>query len=133
MENVAQEVFDFIKKCGYCFLATCDGDQPRVRGFGTGCVFEGKYYVQTGKFKDVYRQIMQNPKVEIIAYDEKDWLRVSGTLVADENIEAKRRMMEVCPRLNDRYTLEDENNKVFYLTDATANFCTDAGRKTLHF
>lgn len=129
MASAAQEVFDFIKKCGYCFLATCEGDQARVRGFGTGCVFEDRYYVQTGKFKDVYRQILADPKVEIIAYDGKDWLRVTGTLVADENIEAKRRMMEVCPRLSARYTLEDENNKVFYLKDATAKFCTDQGMR----
>lgn len=131
--NGAERVFEFIKKCGYCFLATCDGNQARVRGFGTGCVFEGKYYVQTGKFKNVYKQIVENPNVEIIAYDGKDWLRVAGTLINDGRLEAKKQMMETCPRLNARYTLEDDNNQVFYLENATAKFCTDAGMEEINF
>ena len=65
-----KKVYDFIKKCGTYYLATVDGDQPRVRPFGTILLFEDKLYIQTGKSKDVSRQIQANPKVEICCFAE---------------------------------------------------------------
>ena len=56
-----EEVYEFLKKCGAYYLATVDGDQPRVRPFGTYLIFEGKLYIQTGKVKDVSKQMMANP------------------------------------------------------------------------
>ena len=70
-----------------------EGDQPRVRPFGTAHVFEGKLYIQTGKVKDVSKQIHANPKVEICAFKNGEWLRVAGELVEDDRREARQSML----------------------------------------
>ena len=79
-----REVFDFLKKAGIFYIATMDGDQPRVRPFGAVDVFEDKLYIQTGKVKDVSKQIQKNPKVEICGFAEGTWVRVAGELVRDD-------------------------------------------------
>ncbi len=117
-----QEVFDFLKKCGTYYLATVEGDQPRVRPFGTVDLFEGKLYIQTGKVKDVSKQIQQNPKVELCAFDNEKWLRVSGKLVRDDRVEAKEHMLAAYPSLQAMYSATDDNTEVLYFTDATAVF-----------
>ena len=68
MELDLNEVYDFLKKCGTYYLATIDGDSPRVRLFGTADLFEGHLYIQSGKKKDVAKQIARNPKVELPAF-----------------------------------------------------------------
>lgn len=115
-----QEVYDFLKKCGTYYLATVDGDQPRVRPFGTIDMFEGKLYIQTGKIKDVSKQIQANPKVEISAFAEGQWIRVAGKLIRDERIEAKKHMLDSYPNLQAMYSAEDDNTEVLYFEDATA-------------
>ncbi len=117
-----KEVYDFLKKCETYYLATVDGDQPRVRPFGTIDIFEDKLYIQTGKVKDVSKQIQANPKVEVCAFSEGTWLRVSGKLVRDDRIEAKRHMLDAYPSLQGMYSAEDDNTEVLYFTDATAVF-----------
>jgi uncharacterized pyridoxamine 5'-phosphate oxidase family protein len=117
-----QEVYDFLKKCGTYYLATVEGDQPRVRPFGTVDIFEGKLYIQTGKVKEVSQQIQKNPKVEICAFEEGQWLRLAGTLVRDDRVEAKAHMLDAYPGLKDRYSAEDDNTEVLYFKDATATF-----------
>ena len=117
-----QEVFEFLKKCGTYYLATVDGDQPRVRPFGTVAVFEGRLYIQTGKVKAVSRQIQANPKVEICAFADGTWLRVAGTLVRDDRLEAKRYMLDQYPSLQAMYSAEDDNTEVLYFRDAAATF-----------
>ena len=118
-----EEVKNFIKECGAYFLATVDGDQPRVRPFGTIEIFEGKLYIQTGTFKPVSKQIHINPKVELCAMNKAGkWLRVSGTLVADNRIEPKAHMLENYPEIKRMYSAEDPNTEVLYFTDATATF-----------
>lgn len=114
------EVYEFIKACPYYFIATVDQDQPRVRPFGTIHIFEGKLYIQTGHSKNVAKQIAANPKVEICAYNGKEWIRVAASLVDDTRIEAKRSMLDAYPNLQSMYSAEDENTAVFYMTDATA-------------
>lgn len=133
MNSAIQKTYDYLKKCEYYFIATMDGDQPRVRGFGTYSIFDDKLYIQTGKFKDVSKQLAINPKAELIAYDGKGWLRLSGTLVNDDSLAAKKKMIEDCPRLSARYTYDDDKMQVLYFKDATACFCTDDGREVLHF
>ena len=64
-------------------MATVEGDQPRVRTFGTAHIFEGRLYIQIGKGKDVSKQIHANPKVEICAFKNGEWLRIAGELVED--------------------------------------------------
>lgn len=117
-----EKVVEFLKEAGTYYLATVDGDQPRVRPFGTAHVFEGKLYIQTGKVKDVSKQIAANPKVEICAFKDGEWLRVSGTLVEDDRREAKQSMLDAYPNLQAMYSADDENTQVLYFKDATAVF-----------
>lgn len=117
-----QEVYEFLKKCETYYLATVENDQPRVRPFGTIAIFEDKLYIQTGKVKDVSKQIQANPKVEICAFGEGKWLRVCGKLVRDDRIEAKQYMLDCYPNLKAMYKPEDENTEVLYFEDAVATF-----------
>jgi len=115
-----EQVNEFLKACGHYFLATVEGDQPRVRPFGTSNIFEGKLYIQTGHVKDVAKQIAANPKVEICAFNGKEWIRISGTLVEDPRIEPKKAMLDAYPSLRGMYNEADDNTAVYYLKDAKA-------------
>ena len=117
-----REVYEFLKKCGTYYLATVEGDQPRVRPFGTVDIFEDRLYIQTGKVKDVSKQIQANPRVEICAFAEGKWLRVAGTLVRDDRLEPKVHMLDSYPALKAMYSAEDGNTEVLYFKDATATF-----------
>ena len=121
-----QEVFEFLKKCNTYYLATAEGDQPRVRPFGTVNIFEGKLYIQTGKIKNVAKQIALNPKVEICAFNGTEWIRVAATLVEDERLEAQQSLLDAYPSLEGRYKAGDGNNQVYYLKDAEAVFSSFA-------
>ena len=129
-----EEVYKFLKEAQTYYLATVEGDQPRVRPFGTVDIFEDKLYIQTGKSKDVSKQIQANPKVEICAFKDGKWLRVAGSLVRDDRVEAKSHMLETHPSLKNMYSAEDDNTEVLYFKDATATFSsfTDAP-KTVNF
>ena len=118
------EVYEFIKSCGTYFLATVEDNQPRVRPFGTVNIFDGKLYIQTGKSKNVSKQIQKNPKVELCCFDGKtgSWLRLSGQLVRDERREAKADMLEHYPDLKKLYSADDDNTEVLYFKNATATF-----------
>ena len=120
MERAAQ----FLKEAGTYYLATVEGDQPRVRPFGTAHVFEGKLYIQTGKIKPVSKQLHENPKAEICAFKGGEWLRLSGELVEDPRPEAKQSMLDAYPSLKRMYSADDGNTEVFYFKNATASFCS---------
>ena len=128
------EIYEFLKAAGTYYLATVEGDQPRVRPFGTVELFEGGLYIQTGKIKPVSRQIHANPKVEICAFQDGRWLRVSGELEADERIEAKKHMLDAYPSLRGMYDENDGNTEVFRFRSGVAVFSsfTEAPR-TIHF
>ena len=117
-----KRVEKFLKDAGTYYLATMDGDQPRVRPFGTIHIFEDKLYIQTGKVKDVSKQIHANPKVEICAFLNGEWVRVAGTLVEDDRTEARASMLDAYPDLKSMYAVDDGNTEVFYFKDATATF-----------
>lgn len=119
-----QEVYDFIKQAQTYYLATADGDQPRVRPFGTIDIFEDKLYIQTGKSKDVYKQIVANPKVELSVASGLKWLRVTATLVPDDRVEPKKHMLDNYPNLRAMYDENDDETIVLYLKDATATFAS---------
>ena len=121
MEGI-EKVYEFLKEVHTYYLATVDGDQPRVRPFGTAMLFEGKLYIQTGKVKDVSKQLAANPKAEICAFDGKKWLRVCGELVNDDRIEPKQAMLDLNPGLKAMYSADDGNTQVLYFKDATATF-----------
>ena len=121
-----QEVFDFIKKCGTYYLATVDGDQARVRPFGTVNLFDGKLYIQTGKIKPCAKQMLANPKVELCCFDGPSgtWLRLAGTVELDDRFEAKKSMLDAYPNLRAMYSEDDGNTACFYFKDATATFAS---------
>ena len=118
MEKVCQ----FLKDAQTYYLATVDGDRPRVRPFGTAHIFEGRLYIQTGKTKPVAKQILANPKVELCAFRDGTWLRVAGELALDDRVEAKKAMLDAYPMLRGMYDENDGNTAVFYFTHAVATF-----------
>ena len=115
-----EEVLNFLRDCGTYYLATVEWDQPRVRPFWTINIFEGKLYIQTGRSKNVSKQIQANPKVEISASLDWKWIRVSGKLVRDERVEAKKSMLDRYPELRWMYDENDHNTEVLYFQNATA-------------
>ena len=128
------EIYEFLKQAGTYYLATVEGDQPRVRPFGTVDLFEGRLYIQTGKVKPVSHQIQANPKVELCAFHNGKWIRVAGTLARDERIEAKKHMLDNYPSLRAMYDEKDGNTEVLYFTQgvATISSFTEAP-KTIEF
>ncbi|MCD7901351.1 MAG: pyridoxamine 5'-phosphate oxidase family protein [Bacteroides sp.] len=116
-----KEVFEFLKRAGVFYIATIDGNQPRVRPFGAMAMFEDKIYIQTGKVKDVSKQITANPKTEIAAMAGDKWIRITAELVNDDRIEVKRYMLEQYPELKAMYSAEDANTQVLYLKNAKAS------------
>ena len=116
-----EKVFEFLKSAGTYYLATVEGDQPRVRPFGTMLNYEGKLYIQTGKTKPVAAQIAANPKVEICAFKDGVWIRVAGELVMDERVEAKKSMLDSYPSLRAMYDENEANTAVFCLKNAKAS------------
>lgn len=121
MSNI-EKVCTFLKEAGTYYLATADGDQPRVRPFGTAHIFEGKLYFQTGLVKPVAQQMIRNPKIEICAFKEGKWVRVEGEAVLDERIEAQESMLAAYPSLARMYKAGDGNTAVYYLKNAKATF-----------
>ncbi|MDR1345066.1 MAG: pyridoxamine 5'-phosphate oxidase family protein [Tannerellaceae bacterium] len=129
-----KEVYDFLRKCETYYLATVDGNKPRVRPFGTVAVFENKLYIQTGKIKNVSKQIKANPNVEICAMTDGKWIRIEAVLVEDERIEPKQYMLEVYPSLKSMYSVDDGNTQVLYLENATATiFSLTENPRTINF
>ncbi len=114
------EVYEFLKKCEHYFIATVEGDQPRVRPFGTVNIFEDKLYIQTGKKKPVSQQMKKNPRIEICGLLGRQWIRIEATAVEDDRVEAKQSMLDSYPNLKNRYSATDDNTQVLYLKNATA-------------
>ena len=117
-----EEVYKFLKTCGTYYLATLDGDQPRVRPFGTVDLYNGQLTIQTGRKKDVAKQMLKNPKVEICAFDGNHWLRVTAKAVEVPDLAAQKHMLDAHPNLHNAYAPGDGNTMVFALTEATATF-----------
>ena len=125
-ESNMQEVQSYLKECGAFFIATTDGDQPRVRPFGVSEIINGRLYIITGKVKDVYKQMDKNGKFEICALKKSgsEWMRLSGTLVNDETLSVKEEFLKRNPSLKAMYKADDDNMAVLYITNATARFCS---------
>ena len=116
------EVYEFLKQCGVYYLAAVEGDQPRVRPFGTVHLYEGKLYIQTGKKKPVAHQMKENPKVELSGMADGRWIRITAEAVLDESIAAQEHMLAAYPSLQGMYQPGDGNTEVYYLKDVTATF-----------
>lgn len=133
MENV-KKVCDFLDEVKTYYLATIDGDQARVRPFGTQLVYDGKLYIQTGTGKNVANQIAKNPKVEICAFDGNKWLRVAGKLVNDNKHEVKVAMLDKMPSLKAMYSPDNDSMQMYYFENATATFSSfTAAPETFNF
>ena len=129
-----ERVCNFLKDAGVYYLATVEGNQPRVRPFGTAHIFEGKLYIQTGKVKPTSRQLLENPKAEICAFHEGTWVRIAGELVEDDRAEARKSMLDAYPNLRRMYDENDGNTQVLYFRNATATFSSfTAAPETVNF
>jgi uncharacterized pyridoxamine 5'-phosphate oxidase family protein len=119
-----KEVYEFLKKSETYYIATMDGDQPRVRPFGTVDIFEDRLYIQTGKIKNVSKQIHANPKIEICGMAGDQWIRIEAVAVEDDRNEARQHMLDTYPMLKGMYAAGDGNTEVFYLKEATATIAS---------
>lgn len=119
MEGMEKAV-QFLKEANTYYLATVEGDQPRVRPFGTAHIFEGRLYIQTGKSKEVSKQLAVNPKAEICAFKGGEWIRIAGELVEDDRREARQSLLDAYPSLQGMYAADDGNTQVLYFRNATA-------------
>jgi len=129
-----EEVYEFLKKCGTYYIATIDGDQPRVRPFGTVLISENRLYIQTAKAKNVAKQIMKNPKIEICGMSGDKWVRVEAVAVEDDRTAIRQKMLDAYPQLKAMYSADDGNNQVLYLKNATATFYSFGGEpKVIRF
>ena len=129
-----EKVCEFLKSAGVYYLATVEGDQPRVRPFGTAHIFKGKLYIQTGKSKPVSKQLAANPKCEICAFKDGVWLRVAAELVEDDRVEAKKSMLDEYTNLRAMYDENDGNTQVLYFKHAVATFSSfGATAETVEF
>ena len=122
-----EEVCAFLKKCGVYYLATMEGDQPRVRPFGVSEIIDGKLYFLTGKRKDVSKQMLSNPKVEISATCGREWIRIEALAIEDDRVAVRQQILDAVPSLKGMYQADDGNCQVFYLKDATATFYAFGG------
>ena len=121
-----KKVCDFLKTAEVYYLATVEGDQPRVRPFGTAHIFEDKLYIQTGKVKPVSKQLAVNPKAEICAFKDGTWLRVACELIEDDRVEVRKSMLDAYPQLRAMYNENDGNTQVLYIRNAVATFASFA-------
>ena len=117
-----KKIVDFLDEAKTYYLATTDGDQPRVRPFGTALLYDGKLYIQTGKVKEVSKQLAINPKAEICAFNKGTWVRISGELVNDDNRDVMVAMLEKMPELKSMYSPDDGNMQVLYFKNGSAVF-----------
>ena len=116
------KVNDFLTEAGVFFLATVDGDQPKLRPLGAHIEMDGKILFGVGDFKDVYKQLKVNPKTEIVACKpDGHWLRYTGKAVFDDDPKYVEANLEALPHLRNIYNDETGNKlMMFHLEDATA-------------
>ena len=125
------EVYEFLKKCGVYYLATIENGCPRVRPFGTVDLFKNGLYIQTGKKKDVFKQICACPDIEISGMAGGEWIRVRAKAIEADDREARAHMLDAYPELKAMYDPDDGNTVVFRLTDVYAEICSFTAPKKI--
>ena len=120
--NNLERVLKFLDDAQTYYLATTEGDQPRVRPFGTAIIYQDKLYIQTGKVKPVSKQLKANPKAEICAFKDGTWVRIAGELIEDDTREVKTLMLEKMPMLRNMYNEDDGNMQMLYFKNAKVTF-----------
>ena len=113
-----------MKDAGTFYLATVDGDQPRVRPFGAVCIYNDRFYISTNNQKECYKQMLKNGKIEISAMVKGEWIRLSANAIHDDDIKAREAMLEATPSIKGMYSASDGLMEVLYLTNAKATFCS---------
>lgn len=119
-----KRTYQFLKDAGTFYLATVDGDQPRVRPFGAICIHNGHFYISTNNQKDCYKQMLKNKKIEISAMFKGEWIRLSANATHDNDIKAREAMLAANPAIKGMYSASDGLMEVLFLTDAKATFCS---------
>lgn len=115
------KALEFLQKSGTFYIATVEGDQPRVRPFGAVFQYEGKLYIVTNNTKKCFKQMVQNPKVEISSMNkEGQWIRLTGEVVNDDRREVKEFALESIPSLKNMYSVDDGIFATLYFTKGTA-------------
>ena len=127
MNSNLKKVLEFLDSAQTYYLATVEGNQPRVRPFGTALVYNDKLYIQTGKVKAVSKQLAINPKAEICAFQDGKWIRITGELVEDDTREVKTLMLEKMPILRHMYNEDDGNMQMLYFKNAKVVFASFGG------
>ncbi len=121
-------IYDFLESAGYYFFGTVDGENPCIRPFGSQLLHDGKLYMCTGDFKDVYQQMRQNPKVAVGAMGSAgDWMRLTGEAVFADNPELVDAMYEKIPSLRDIYEKQGRTPVIFYIQNGYAQFNSPDG------
>lgn len=115
-----ERIQEFLKNSGVFYLATMDNDQPRVRPFGIAEIINDRLYVITGLKKEVAKQMLANPKVEICAMKNDEWIRISGEVEHDDNVESEKEMLNRHEELSGMYQPGDGNTAVFYFKNGQA-------------
>ncbi|MBQ7536063.1 MAG: pyridoxamine 5'-phosphate oxidase family protein [Stomatobaculum sp.] len=115
------KINDFLTEAGVFFLATADGDQPKLRPLGAHLEMDGKVIFGVGDFKNVYRQMKANPKVEIAAC-KKDghWLRYTGKAVFEDDPKYAEAMLDAMPHLRNIYNDQTGNKMMTFHIDAVS-------------
>lgn len=117
-----EKALKFLLESGVYYLATVEGDQPRVRPFGGVFEYEGKLYITTNNTKNCFKQMLENPKVEISAMNKNgQWIRISGEVANDDRREVKETALEALPSLKNLYSLDDGVFAVLYFTKGEAS------------
>lgn len=127
-----EETFEFLKvRTQVNYVSTINGDKPSCRPFGDPILFNGKIYIITNATKKVAKQIAENNKVCIVAYDGTDWIRIDCKLIDDSNnIEAKKAIINEFDWAEEAgYTLDNPDFKAFYISDATSIIYDEDGKE----
>ena len=122
-----KKTLEFLKKAGTFYLATTDGNQPRVRPFGAATEYQGKLYLCTSNTKACFMQMKSNPKVEISAVIGEEWIRLAGEVKVDDSKAARAAVLEDNPFLKNMYSPDDGVFEVFFFTRGTTTFCSFSG------
>ena len=115
-----EKINEFLENVEVFYLATVDGDQPKCRPLGFHLLHEDKIYFGVGTFKDVYKQLETNPKLEIVAWDGKHFLRYYGTANLEKNEIVTQKAFELMPEISEIYKTNNWEMGVFYIDNATA-------------
>ncbi|QNU68595.1 pyridoxamine 5'-phosphate oxidase family protein [Ruminiclostridium herbifermentans] len=130
------EVVKFLEENPVFYIATVDGDTPKVRPFGFFLKHQQKLYFGVGNQKETFKQLQKNPKFEISTTSKDNtWLRLSGNAVFETSEELLEKAFERNPNLKALYSKENGPRlELFYIENAKAEFLNFLGEhKVINF